>query len=187
MKNDSPLFDGIRVKPDKDRRLRVQCPVCEWPKCKAPGTHRAPKGRMREKEYWQFCLDHVRAYNASWNYYAGMSSADIEAAIRHDTVWQRPTWPLGWRLKMRDPLNIIDGDDPDGHGGHPRQREMTIEEKALAVFELDPPFTLVELKKRYKLLVKRHHPDANGGDKDSEERLKVINQAFALLKAKYFA
>ena len=64
---------------------------------------------------------------------------------------------------------------------------MTIEEKALAVFELDPPFTLVELKKRYKLLVKRHHPDANGGDKESEERLKVINQAFALLKAKYFA
>ena len=54
MTSDSPLFDRIRVKPDKDRRLRAECPACEWPNCKAPGTHRAPKGRQREREYWQF-------------------------------------------------------------------------------------------------------------------------------------
>ena len=48
MKSDSPLFDRIRVKPDKDRSLRAQCPACEWPNCQEPATHRAPKGRLRE-------------------------------------------------------------------------------------------------------------------------------------------
>jgi DnaJ-domain-containing protein 1 len=173
------------VDPSEPARPHVR--YCDHEGCVNEGEFRAPRSRDKLNLYWWFCLEHVRAYNAAWNYYEGMSESEIEADLRKDTVWQRPTWPLGWRLKMRDPLNIIDGDDADGHGGHPHQREMTIEEKALAVFELDPPFTLVELKKRYKLLVKRHHPDANGGDKDSEERLKVINQAFAFVKAKYFA
>jgi len=54
-------------------------------------------------------------------------------------------------------------------------------------FELEPPFTLVRLKARYKVLVKLHHPDAHGGDKAAEEKLKIINQAYATLKASYFA
>ncbi|MFO1060844.1 MAG: DnaJ domain-containing protein, partial [Dongiaceae bacterium] len=35
---------------------------------------------------------------------------------------------------------------------------------------------------RYKSLVKRLHPDANGGDKAAEERLKHINLAYSTLK-----
>ena len=79
MKNDSPLFDRIRVKPDKDRRLRAHCPPCEWPDCKAPATHRAPKGRLREREYWQFCLEHVRQYNQTYNFFAGMTPEFVAA------------------------------------------------------------------------------------------------------------
>jgi len=60
-------------------------------------------------------------------------------------------------------------------------------EQALAVFEIEPPFTPVRLKARYKQLVKLHHPDAHGGDKAAEERLKIINQAYATLKASYFS
>ena len=81
MKSDSPLFDRIRVKPDKDRRLRAQCPACEWPNCKAPATHRAPKGRLREHEYWRFCLEHVREYNHAYNFFAGMSNEEIAELI----------------------------------------------------------------------------------------------------------
>jgi len=65
MSNDSPLFDRIRVKPDQDRRLRAEHPCCEWPGCNGAATHRAPKGRTRENEYWRFCLNHVREYNHS--------------------------------------------------------------------------------------------------------------------------
>ena len=95
MTSDSPFFDSIRVKPDKDRRLRAQCPACEWPNCKAPGTHRAPKGRMREKEYWQFFLGHVREYNHTYNFFAGMNPDDIARYQREAIVGHRPTWKMG--------------------------------------------------------------------------------------------
>src|SRR5215468_2613577 len=95
MTNDSPLFDRIRVKPDKDRRLRAQCPACEWPDCKAPATHRAPKGRLREREYWQFCLDHVREYNHAYNFFAGMSTDDIARYQKEAVIGHRPTWKMG--------------------------------------------------------------------------------------------
>ena len=73
MKFDSPLFDRIRVKPDQDRRLRADDATCEWPGCTCGATYRAPKGRQRENEYWRFCLDHVREYNHSYNFFAGMN------------------------------------------------------------------------------------------------------------------
>ena len=73
MKFDSPLFDKIRVKPSKDRRVKTGGPACEWHGCKETATHRAPKGRGSDKEYWHFCLAHVREYNQSYNFFAGMN------------------------------------------------------------------------------------------------------------------
>ncbi|MGC2523720.1 MAG: DnaJ domain-containing protein, partial [Stellaceae bacterium] len=67
------------------------------------------------------------------------------------------------------------------------RRVLSAREQALAVFEIEPPFTPVRLKARYKTLVKLHHPDAHGGDKAAEEKLKIINQAYATLKASYFS
>jgi hypothetical protein len=121
-----------------------------------------------------------------------MSQAEIEADIRNDTVWQRPTWPLGSRLgarytaRFRDyGLFDEDADPTEGTRAAPK-RPLSPQEQALAIFELDPPFTMGGLKTRYKQLVKLHHPDAHGGDKAAEERLKVINQAYSTLKASYF-
>ena len=67
------------------------------------------------------------------------------------------------------------------------RRALSAREQALSVFEIEPPFTQTSLKARYKTLVKLHHPDAHGGDKAAEEKLKVINQAYATLKASYFS
>src|SRR5260221_9827708 len=94
MKSDSPLFDRIRVKPDKDRRLRAQCPGCEWPNCTAPATHRAPKGRLREREYWRVCLAHVRAYNHAYNFFSGMMTEgnfpfQKEAGVGHSSTQKK--------------------------------------------------------------------------------------------------
>src|SRR6202007_815355 len=95
MSNDSPLFDRIRVKPDQDRRLRAELPPCQWPSCDAPATHRAPKGRLRASEYWRFCLEHVREYNNSYNFFAGMSE-DAIAKYQKDAITRhRPTWKMG--------------------------------------------------------------------------------------------
>lgn len=173
--------------------------VCDHPECVAGGDFRAPKSRLDLHDYYWFCLDHVRAYNAAWNYYAGLSDSEIEAEIRSDTVWQRPTWRLGdrhspgWEDRLRDPLGVLsDGGGrgrSDRGGGHSEaaRRVLSAREQALAVFEIEPPFTPVRLKARYKTLVKLHHPDAHGGDKAAEEKLKIINQAYATLKASYFS
>src|SRR5215467_1805226 len=174
---------------------------CEHPGCLAGGDFRAPKSRLQLHEYFWFCLEHIRAYNAAWNYYAGMNEAEIEAEIRHDTVWQRPSWKLGDRHgpayadRIRDYFGVFAHSSQNGQTGSRRnsgsaneiaRRVLSAREQALAVFEIEPPFTPVRLKARYKALVKLHHPDAHGGDKAAEEKLKIINQAYATLKAAYF-
>jgi hypothetical protein len=188
--------------PIFEAAANVPIRTCDHPGCVGVGDFRAPKSRLDLHDYHWFCLEHVRAYNSAWNYYAGMSDAEIEAEIRHDTVWQRPSWRLGDRHgpgyadRIRDPLGVFSG-GPEGardrhrrnddHGRDPVRRALSAREQALAVFEIEPPFTLVSLKARYKVLVKLHHPDAHGGDKAAEEKLKIINQAYATLKASYFA
>jgi hypothetical protein len=175
---------------------------CDHPGCVAGGDFRAPKSRLQLRDYYWFCLEHVRSYNSAWNYYAGMNDTEIEAEIRHDTVWQRPSWRLGDRHgpsyanRIRDYFGVFSGGAENGqdHGrrqgsrsGEAVRRALSAREQALAVFEIEPPFTPVRLKARYKALVKLHHPDAHGGDKAAEEKLKIINQAYATLKASYFA
>ena len=98
MKLDSPLFDGIRVKPEEDRRVRVDCPGCDWPGCRAASAHRAPKGRLREGEYWRFCLDHVREYNASYNFFAGMSD---DAVARYQKRIPSASATCRWSIASR--------------------------------------------------------------------------------------
>jgi hypothetical protein len=173
--------------------------LCNHPGCEAGGEFRAPRSRLELDSYYWFCLDHVRGYNAAWNYYAGMSETEIEAEIRRDTVWQRPTWKLGQRhgpayeARINDPLGVYGGKGGahqrrnGKHGPDAETRVASAREQALAVFDIDPPFTQVSLKARYKVLVKLHHPDAHGGDKEAEEKLKIINQAYTTLKASYFA
>ena len=95
MKFDSSIFDRIRVKPDKDRRPKTGGPACEWHGCKEKATHRAPKGRGREKDYWRFCLGHVREYNQSYNFFAGMSDAAVMAYQKDALTGHRPTWKMG--------------------------------------------------------------------------------------------
>jgi hypothetical protein len=174
---------------------------CDHPGCDAGGDFRAPKSRLELNTYYWFCLEHVRAYNSAWNYYAGLSDDQIEAEIRRATVWERPSWRLGqlhapsYGARVRDPFGFYNGTNGKEHNGANRgngrhagsaARAASAREQALAVFDLEPPFTEVRLKARYKVLVKLHHPDAHGGDKVSEEKLKIINQAYATLKASYF-
>lgn len=150
---------------------------CDWGGCGGEGLYRAPRSRQRLSEYWWFCLDHVRIYNAAWDYYAGMSEAEVEADVRSDTVWQRPSWPLGsapYRLHMR----FFDEGVGAGPGREAPFRPRSAAEQALEILELKPPVSAREVKARYKVLVKLHHPDANAGDKDSEERFKVISDAY---------
>ena len=169
---------------------------CDVPGCMEAGIYRAPKSRAQLTEYYWFCLEHVREYNRSWDYFSGLSEAEIEAIRRNDTTWQRPTWPFtkstertesDIREKVRRMFDL-GGDPGDGYREEAReyQRARNEEERALAVFDLDASASFTEVKTRYKKLAKQLHPDANGGDQAAEERLKAVNEAYATLK-KVFA
>src|SRR6266566_6688275 len=95
MRSNSPLFDRIRVKPDQNCRRSAELPGCQWPGCNAAATHRAPKGRLRASEYWQFCLEHVREYSNSYNFFAGMSEDAIAKYQKEALTGHRPTWKMG--------------------------------------------------------------------------------------------
>ncbi len=95
MKLDSKYFDCIRVKPGRDRLRSQHVRLCEWDGCEHPGTHRAPKGRGREGEYFLFCLDHVRDYNKSYNYFDGMSDNEVYDYQKAAMTGHRPTWSSG--------------------------------------------------------------------------------------------
>ena len=164
---------------------------CDHPDCAEEGAHRAPAARDRLNDYVWFCLEHVRAYNRAWDYFAGMSESEIENQRRSDTVWQRPSWPLGHfgeRADFHAGSRIRDGFgffwESEDATVRP-QKPRTEEEKALAAFDLSEPVTFKDVKARYKDLVKKLHPDTNGGDPEAEERLKTINQAYAALKMSF--
>ena len=164
---------------------------CDMPSCGAPGEYRAPKSRTNLTEYWWFCLEHVRAYNGSWDFYKGMSPAQMEAQLRADTSWQRPSWPLGhiggsaWDENMlHDPLRILATGGLNQRRATPPPHQTPTELRdPLETLGLPWPTTLDAVKTRYKELAKRHHPDANGGSRSAEERLKTINLAYAAVRS----
>ena len=139
-----------------------------------------------------FCLPHVRDYNTRLGLLQRHGpERDRGRHLRSDTAWQRPTWPLG-RLGgagrfdpiLRDPLGVL-RDTRRRRPPPPRARtdEAPPELRAaLDLLELAWPLDQVDLRSRYKELAKRHHPDATGGDRAAEERLKDINRAYSLLK-----
>lgn len=186
-----------RIELDTSPSRRPTTRPCDHPGCRAAGEFRAPRGRKQLNEYYWFCLEHVRAYNQAWDYYRGMSEAEIERERRRDTVGQRPSWPMGSRghgipahLRglgidadaVNEALRRLLGEEPPASEAK-RARPRTPEEEALRVLDLEPGASFDAIKARYKTLAKQHHPDANGGDKAAEERLKSINQAYTLLKS----
>ena len=156
---------------------------CEHPGCDLAGEFRAPRSRQQLRDYVWFCLDHVRAYNARWNYYADMDEDAVEEDRRGTAYWHRPTWPLNGRRPpqgIRDPFGFFETEEDEKVRQNSELPDSPYTQ-ALAIMELTPPVTPDAIKRRYKELVKQHHPDANGGDKQAEERLKAINQAYATL------
>ena len=169
---------------------------CAWANCSAEGKFRAPKNRSLT-EYQDFCLKHIRAYNARWNFHAGLAVDEMESEIRSSITWDRPTWKIGgtipppykYRKKILDPLGLGAGTDFDA-SSKKRAHEPWLyrgytaaENIALKTLDLAAPVTVESLRRRYMALVKQHHPDTNGGSRDAERRMKIINGAYQTLRA----
>jgi DnaJ domain len=210
MKLESAYFDKVRAaQPSHQAPARER--ACEVPGCGLAGEYRAPKGRDREGQYFWFCLDHVRAYNKAYNYFAGMDDEAIHAFQKDAVVGNRPTWRMGsnardadaqpvggrakfgWTGRAHDPFGVFSGAAEPGRpssadpvGGGPRRAVRNQERRALDALGLDETARPDQVKAAYKALVKRHHPDANGGDRSCEDRLRQVIQAYAYLKSAGF-
>lgn len=172
---------------------------CALPGCPAPGEFKAPlqPANFDGPGAWRFlCLDHVREHNAKYNFFDGMTSEEISDAQSPLSGWDRPSRrfaangadpPPAWS-DFADPLDAI-----SGRFRHMRQRAAPsrfgkAERRALAVLGLGDDADRHALRSNYSALVRRYHPDKNGGDRSHEVRLREVIEAYQLLrKAAAFA
>jgi hypothetical protein len=165
-------------------------PTCNWADCGAAGPYKAPVSARQPNAHHNFCLHHVRLYNASWNYWQGMAPAEVEARTRAALLGHRPTWPFGQQAFLRARERVAKDwqqwfdEAADGPAPHARPDPLAhlgpAIAQALRLFDLQPPVSAAALKQRYKTLVKQHHPDLHG--EAQAEKLKAINQAYGVLK-----
>ena len=172
---------------------------CAVPGCAEPGEFRAPltPGGFDGPGTWQLlCLDHVRQHNSAYNFFAGMSPEEIEEAQSPIAGWNRrvrafahmgadpsPAWN-----DFRDPLDAIAARFRPGMARSRPDRFDAREREAMGVLGLADDADRHALRKRYSELVRRFHPDRNGGDRTHEKQLGRVIEAYQLLKgARAFA
>ena len=201
MKLQSKLFDTIRIKPRREEKPAPVEHVCDWEGCELAGDYRAPKGHRSEGQYHHFCLEHVRHYNTAFNFFAGMDKDELEEALHAPPKAEsRSSFATG-NPNMRGAKAAREALRPGDRFGDPfgvfaryrhRQSQKPAAERVKPLHEQDrralETLGLIgqaksdDIKRAYKTLVKIHHPDANGGDKASEERLRTIIAAYSHLK-----
>lgn len=168
---------------------------CAIPGCDAPGAHKAPRSRESLREYQWLCLDHVREFNKNWNYFGDMTAAEIESFMQDAVTGHRPTWERERAFSKFSNNAHAKLDEALHHFFHGAARpsaytddgrRMTSKErKALKIMELTAPLTPDALKKHYRELVKRYHPDKHQGSIEMAEKIKKINTSYAYLQEIY--
>ncbi|MEO6434090.1 MAG: J domain-containing protein [Sphingomicrobium sp.] len=167
---------------------------CAHPACDQAGEFKAPlsPSSFDGPGAWRFlCLEHVREHNARYNYFAGMSPEEISAAQSPLAGWERETRafatgggdpPATWS-NFTDPLDAIGARfGARGAAGITSARFAKAERSALAVLGLNEECNLSTMRRRYSALVRRYHPDKNGGDRAHEHRLRAVVEAYQLLR-----
>jgi hypothetical protein len=206
-----PKFVDIRVRPPSEQEqarapeedvhaLKPGERACDHPGCRRAATARAPKSRDMLNEHYWFCQPHAAEYNRNWDFFAGMSEGEIRRRQQEEMfTGGRPTWEMkagrfsreaaafatrfGRGEGFRDPFNLF------GRGGARPQAEAPadprigkIERNALAELDLEPGVEGPAIRARYTELVRRLHPDANGGDRAGEQRLQKVIRAYQALR-----
>jgi hypothetical protein len=196
-------FD-IRIKPAAAEKRVAKADAnarrCAVAGCAEAAELRVPKDRNNMDERLWLCRKHVRERNARWNFFEGMSGDEVEKYCLDALTGHRPTWPLGkraaakrdradgenktaaWSYRVEDGFAVFEESAEPSR--QPRPSRLTKGQlDALAILNLEESASLHEIKARYKELVKRFHPDANGGNRGTEERLKQVIKAYGHLRA----
>jgi DnaJ-domain-containing protein 1 len=193
----------IRINPDAPRRT-AQMKRCAVAGCRNAAELRVPMDRHNMDDRHWLCREHIRERNQRWNFFAGMSNEEVERFCLDAITGHRPTWPLGkrtatrrdrssernasgfWSYRYEDGFAVFEeAAEPARSGRATRLTKGQLD--ALAILNLEETSTLHQVKTRYKELVKRFHPDANGGNRGTEERLRQVIKAYGHLRATGFA
>lgn len=196
MSFNSDLFERIRIHPEPDAPVSADATPCDHENCRKAGEFRAPMGRGHEGRYFCFCIDHVREYNAHYNYFAGMSDEAVARFQKDAITGHRPTWGMGTQRPAgahradqaemeEDILGLFRNRFAQKSASRaapvrPQVARPTL--RALNAMGLDEHADPASIRQRYKDLVKRLHPDANGGDRSSEDKLREIINAYKHLR-----
>jgi len=183
-------------------RVQSDGRICYAPGCDDPGEFRAPGVRASgfdgPGDYRWFCLEHVRQFNAGYDFFAGMSADEILAAQSPLAGWERETRAFRpdagidaaprW-ADFTDPLDAISSHAKARRTDHEKAAEAARrgispdERKAYDVLGLGYDADRRALRGRYSELVRKFHPDRNGGDRGFEGQLQAVVEAYSLLKA----
>ncbi|MBA4011113.1 MAG: molecular chaperone DnaJ [Phenylobacterium sp.] len=204
-----PKFVDIRVRPpgseEEAKRnedvyaLKPGERACDHPGCRTAATARAPKSRDMLNEHYWFCQPHAAEYNKQWDFFAGMSEGEIRNRQAQSAVGDRPTWQFkaskfsreaagaahgfGKGEGYADPFSLFGaGAKPQAKAAEPARRLGKLERNALADLDLDEDADGPTIRARYIELVKRTHPDSNGGDRSAEHKLQRVIKAYQALK-----
>jgi DnaJ domain len=166
---------------------------CSHPGCAEPGEFKAPlePASFDGPGSWRFlCLDHVREHNARYNFFDGMSAEEINRAQSPLAGWERASRPFAhvggdpppaWS-DFADPLDAIGARFATRRESPITSRFNRAERRALGVLGLGEDADLSAIRRSYSRLVRRFHPDKNGGDRRHEKRLGEVIDAYQLLR-----
>jgi hypothetical protein len=201
-----PKFVDIRVRPPKEGEAEAEKDVnalkpgeraCDHAGCRTAAVSKAPKSRDLPGQYYWFCQPHAAEYNRNWDFFAGMSEQQVQAAQAARAHGDRPTWQFkasrlsreaaafsakaGTGQGYGDPLGVFSA-KARAAAPAPRRQLGKLERNALADLDLTDESQGPEIRARYTELVKRCHPDANGGDRSAEARLQRVIKAYKTLQ-----
>ena len=90
--------------------------ICEWENCMEVGNYKAPMEKDNSKNYRWLCVEHIKLFNKSWDYFDGMSEEEIIKFLKSDITWHRPTQKFGspdnffnilWNNALNDKFKIF--------------------------------------------------------------------------------
>ena len=164
--------------------------ICDWENCNEQGKYKAPVEKDNSRKFRLLCLEHIKVFNKKWNYFENMSSEEVEYFVKSDLTWHKSTKSFGssenffnilWNNALEDKLNIF---KTSNYANYKKANLSQKDKDALEVMELKSSSNWEEIQKKFKLLVKKYHPDKNHGNKKYEDKLKMITLAYSQLKMK---
>ena len=162
--------------------------ICEWSKCKKTGVYKAPVEKDNSKKFKLLCLEHIKVFNKSWNYFADMKEEEIENFIKSDLTWHKPTKSFGssenfFRILWVNALDDKPGMFKDSIFKNFKKSKLSDKDMdALKILGLKNDTNWSDIQKRFKMLVKKYHPDKNQGSRKYEDILKKITLAYSQLR-----